>query len=139
MPSPAPSANAYLTPPVIRIISTLYTPRGWVPRLGLRPRPLAVLCSAVGGGGLCSARDIVNVQVDKDHDGGSPEDDLAAFAVTCGIDGVFVDLMTAAGASVGEPQVRRRSQASVSRTSSIQPAPAMASGKPQVVIASKAT
>ena len=79
------------------------------------------------------------MQVDKDHDGGSPEDDLAAFTVTCGIDGAFVGLMTAAGASVGEPQVRRRSQASVSRTSSIQPAPAMASGKPQVVIASKAT
>ena len=59
-------------------------------------RPLAVLSSAVVGGGLCSARDIVNMHVDKDYDGGSPEDDLAAFAVTCGIDGVFVGLMTAA-------------------------------------------
>ena len=77
------------------------------------------------------------MHVDKDYDGGSPEDDLAAFAVTCGVDRVFVGLMTAA--SAGEPQVRRRSQASLSRTSSIQPAPAMASGKPQVVIASRAT
>ncbi|MCX6374388.1 MAG: adenosylcobinamide amidohydrolase [Actinobacteria bacterium] len=119
------------------MISALYIPRGRAPQLGVRPRPLAVLSLAVGGGGLCSARDIVNMHVDKDYDGGRPEDDLAACAITCGIDGVFVGLMTAA--SAGEPQVRRRSQASVSRTSSIQPAPAMASGKPQVVIASRAT
>ena len=45
----------------------------------------------------------------------------------------------AAGASAGEPTARRLPQASVSSTSSIQPAPAMASGKPQVVIASRAT
>lgn len=121
------------------MISALYIPRGQAPQLGLRPRPLAVLSSTVVVGGIGSARDIVNMHVDRDYDGGSPEDDLAAFAATCGIDGDFVGLMTAAGASAGEPQVRRRSQASVSRTSSIQPAPAMASGKPQVVIASRAT
>jgi adenosylcobinamide hydrolase len=59
-------------------------------------RPLAVLSSAVVGGGLCSARDIVNMHVDKDYDGESPEDDLAAFAVSCGVGGAFVGLMTAA-------------------------------------------
>ena len=58
--------------------------------------PLAVLSSAVVGGGLCSARDIVNMHVDKDYDGGSPEDDLAAFAASCGVGGPFVGLMTAA-------------------------------------------
>jgi iron complex transport system ATP-binding protein len=59
-------------------------------------RPLAVLSSAVVGGGLCSARDIVNMHVRKDYDGGSPEDDLAAFAGSCGVGGTFVGLMTAA-------------------------------------------
>ncbi|MCX6372569.1 MAG: adenosylcobinamide amidohydrolase [Actinobacteria bacterium] len=58
--------------------------------------PLAVLSSAVVGGGLCSARDIVNMHVDKDYDGGSPEDDLAAFAASCGVGSPFVGLMTAA-------------------------------------------
>ena len=119
------------------MISALYIPRGRAPQLGLRPRPRRAPGEAVAGGGLCRARDIVNMHVGKDYDGGSSEDDLAAFAATWGIDGDFVGLMTAA--SAGEPQVRRRSQASVSRTSSIQPAPAMASGKPQVVIASRAT
>ena len=59
-------------------------------------RPLAVLSSAVVGGGLCSARDIVNMHVDKDYEGGSPEDDLAVFAVSCRVGGAFVGLMTAA-------------------------------------------
>jgi len=59
-------------------------------------RPLAVLSSAVVGGGLCSARDIVNMHVDKDYYGETPEDDLAAFAVSCGVGGAFVGLMTAA-------------------------------------------
>ena len=59
-------------------------------------RPLAVLSSAVVGGGLCRARDIVNMHVDKDYGGGSPEDDLAAFALSCGVGAAFVGLMTAA-------------------------------------------
>src|SRR5450759_4212524 len=59
-------------------------------------RPLAVLSAAVVCGGLCSARDIVNIHVDKDYDGESPEDDRAAFAVSCGVGGAFVGLMTAA-------------------------------------------
>ena len=59
-------------------------------------QPLAVLSSAVVGGGLCSARDIVNMHVDKDYDGGRPEDVLATFAVSCGVGGAFVGLMTAA-------------------------------------------
>jgi len=58
--------------------------------------PLAVLSSAVVGGGLCSTRDIVNMHVDKDYGGGSPKDDLAAFAASCGVGGAFVGLMTAA-------------------------------------------
>jgi iron complex transport system ATP-binding protein len=59
-------------------------------------RPLTMLSSAVVGGGLCSARDIVNMHVDKDYDSDAPEDDLAAFAGSCGIAGTFVGLMTAA-------------------------------------------
>jgi adenosylcobinamide hydrolase len=59
-------------------------------------RPLAVLSSAVVGGGLSSARHIVNMHVDKDYDGESPEDDLTAFAASCGVGGAFVGLMTAA-------------------------------------------
>jgi adenosylcobinamide hydrolase len=59
-------------------------------------QPLTVLSSAVVGGGLCRARDIVNVHVDKHYDGASPKDDLAAFADSCGIVGAFVGLMTAA-------------------------------------------
>jgi adenosylcobinamide hydrolase len=58
--------------------------------------PLAVLSSAVVGGGLRSAHNIVNMRVDKDYDGESPEDDLAAFADSRGIGGAFVGLMTAA-------------------------------------------
>jgi adenosylcobinamide amidohydrolase len=59
-------------------------------------RPLAVLSSAVVGGGLGTTRDIVNMHVDEDYDGGSPQDDLAAFAASCGVNGGFVGLMTAA-------------------------------------------
>jgi len=70
-----------------------------IDRLAVRvtsARPLTVLSSAVVGGGLGSARHIVNMHVDKDYDGGSPEDDLAAFADSCGVQGAFVGLMTAA-------------------------------------------
>ena len=63
-------------------------------------RQLAVLSSAVVGGGLCSARDIVNMHVDKDYDGGSPQDDLAAFAVSCGVDGAFVGLSNTSNAGI---------------------------------------
>jgi len=59
-------------------------------------RPLAVLSSAVVGGGLRSACDIINMHVDEDYDGECPGDDLAAFAGSCGIVGTFVGLMTAA-------------------------------------------
>ena len=59
-------------------------------------RPLAVLSSAVVGGGLGSTRCIVNMHVDKDYDGSRPEDDLAAFAASRGAGGGFVGLMTAA-------------------------------------------
>jgi iron complex transport system ATP-binding protein len=116
-------------------------------------RPLTVLSSAVVGGGLCSARDIVNMHVDKDYDRGSPGDDLAAFALSSGVNGTFVGLMTAActehacvvaesrdGVTVAAAvSVGLTTQLWESSTSSIQPAPAMASGKPQVVIARTAT
>jgi adenosylcobinamide hydrolase len=59
-------------------------------------RPLAVLSSAVVGGGLGSARHFVNMHVDKDYDGESPENDLAEFAAACGVEDGFVGLMTAA-------------------------------------------
>jgi adenosylcobinamide hydrolase len=59
-------------------------------------RPLTVLSSAVVGGGLGSTRHVVNMHVDKDYNGVSPEDDLAAFAGSCGVGGAFVGLMTAA-------------------------------------------
>lgn len=58
--------------------------------------PLALLSSAVVGGGLCRARAIVNLHVDKDYDGHCPEDDLAAFAARHGVEAPFVGLMTAA-------------------------------------------
>ena len=80
-------------------------------------RPLAVLSSAVGGGGLCSARDIVNMHVDKDYDGGSPEDDLAVFAVSCRVGGAFVGLMTAAYTPSTRASPPSRARASPSRLS----------------------
>jgi iron complex transport system ATP-binding protein len=58
--------------------------------------PLAVLSSAVVGGGLCHVRDILNVHVDDKYDGERPEDDLAAVAAESGADDAFVGLMTAA-------------------------------------------
>jgi iron complex transport system ATP-binding protein len=58
--------------------------------------PLAVLSSAVVGGGEGSARDILNVHVDDKYDGERPEDDLVAVAADLGVEGGFVGLMTAA-------------------------------------------
>jgi adenosylcobinamide hydrolase len=59
-------------------------------------RPLRILSSAVVGGGLTTAQDMLNVHVDKDYDGDRPSDDLAAFAVARGVSGGFIGLMTAA-------------------------------------------
>lgn len=59
-------------------------------------RPLRVLSSAVVGGGLVDAVEIVNVHVDKDYDGVRPAEDLARFARAHGIKGPFVGLLTAA-------------------------------------------
>ena len=58
--------------------------------------PLAVLSSAVVGGGLDELREILNVHVDDKYDGERPEEDLAAVAAELGIRERFVGLMTAA-------------------------------------------
>ena len=58
--------------------------------------PLAVLSSAVAGGGYGRAREILNVHVDDKYDGERPEEDLAAVAAQLGAEAPFVGLMTAA-------------------------------------------
>ena len=58
--------------------------------------PLAVLSSAVAGGGYGRAREILNVHVDDKYDGERPEEDLAAVAAELGAEAPFVGLMTAA-------------------------------------------
>ena len=58
--------------------------------------PLAVLSTAVVGGGLDELREILNVHVDDKYDGEQPEEDLAAVAAELGIRERFVGLMTAA-------------------------------------------
>jgi adenosylcobinamide hydrolase len=57
---------------------------------------LAVLSSAVAGGGYGRAREILNVHVDDKYDGERPEEDLAAVAAELGAEEPFVGLMTAA-------------------------------------------
>jgi adenosylcobinamide hydrolase len=59
-------------------------------------RPLRTVSSAVLGGGLGAARDILNVHVRNDYDGDRPEDDLAAFAESRDVAPGFIGLMTAA-------------------------------------------
>ena len=59
-------------------------------------RPLTILSSAMVGGGLTEARDIVNMHVDDVAPDARPEDDLRAFASGLGIAAPFVGLMTAA-------------------------------------------
>lgn len=59
-------------------------------------RPLAMLSSAVLGGGFREAGEIINVHVHKDYDGAQPEEDLAAFAARRGAGTDVVGLMTAA-------------------------------------------
>ncbi len=58
--------------------------------------PLAILSSAVVGGGPDELREILNVHVDDKYDGERPEEDLAAVAAELGIHERFVGLMTAA-------------------------------------------
>jgi adenosylcobinamide hydrolase len=58
--------------------------------------PLTILSSAVVGGGLTRAREIVNLHVDDRYDGASPEDDLSRAAAELGVCEPFVGLMTAA-------------------------------------------
>jgi adenosylcobinamide hydrolase len=58
--------------------------------------PLAVLSSAVVGGGFGAVREILNVHVDDKYDGERPDEDLAAVAAELGAERPFVGLMTAA-------------------------------------------
>ena len=58
--------------------------------------PLAILSSAVVGGGQDELREILNCHVDDKYDGERPEEDLAAVAAELGIRERFVGLMTAA-------------------------------------------
>ncbi len=57
--------------------------------------PLAVLSSAVLGGGARSARSIVNLHVPRGYDCRSPERDLRSFARRAGLASPLVGLMTA--------------------------------------------
>jgi len=57
---------------------------------------LAVLSSAVVGGGRADVGEIVNLHVSDAYDDPQPEADLRAAAVSLGCDGQFVGLMTAA-------------------------------------------
>jgi iron complex transport system ATP-binding protein len=57
---------------------------------------LAILSSAVVGGGPVTCRDIVNLHVGKGYASDRPEDDLRAAALGAGIGEPFVGLMTAA-------------------------------------------
>ena len=57
---------------------------------------LTVLSSAMVGGGLARARDIVNMHVDDVPPEACPEDELRAFAAGLGVAPDFVGMMTAA-------------------------------------------
>jgi iron complex transport system ATP-binding protein len=59
-------------------------------------QPLRVLSSAVVGGGLIEAAEILNLHVHKDFDGARPEDDIVRAAARSGVCAPFVGLMTAA-------------------------------------------
>lgn len=67
--------------------------------------PLSALSSAVWGGGLASARAIVNLHVAKDDPCSDPPAMLAAYARGAGVPEPYVGLLTGArtdGATVGE-------------------------------------
>jgi adenosylcobinamide hydrolase len=78
---PLPGVRVLIGPRAVRVSSDV---------------PLTLLGSAVVGGGLGTAREILNVHVDDKYDGERPDDDLRAAAALLGLDGPFVGLMTAA-------------------------------------------
>ena len=59
-------------------------------------RPLTAISSAMIGGGFAQTCNIVNMRVEDVGPDSRPEDDLRAFAVSLGIEGPFIGLMTAA-------------------------------------------
>src|SRR5262249_3965278 len=58
--------------------------------------PLSVLSSALVGGGLSTARLVLNLHVPTGYDGARPVEDLVDFARRAGVREPFVGLMTAA-------------------------------------------
>ncbi len=58
-------------------------------------KPLKILSSCMLGGGLCSARFILNHHVDKDYDHGNPDRDMREVLQKLGIDENAVGMMTA--------------------------------------------
>jgi adenosylcobinamide hydrolase len=82
-------------------------------------RPLAVLSSAVAGGGYGQTRVVLNVHVDDQYDSERPEDDLAAVAAELGVEGSFVGLMTAAYTEYARCVVERLGDLTVAAVVSI--------------------
>jgi adenosylcobinamide hydrolase len=81
--------------------------------------PLAVLSSAVVGGGQGAVRHIINMHVADDYDGAHPEDDLHAFAAQRGVHEPFVGLMTAAWTEHARVGVESRSGLTVAAVVSV--------------------
>ena len=81
--------------------------------------PLAVLSSAVVGGGRDALREILNVHVDDKYDGERPEEDLAAVAAELGIRERFVGLMTAAYTEYARCDVESQGEVTVAAVVSI--------------------
>ena len=81
--------------------------------------PLAVLSSAVVGGGRDALREILNVHVDDKYDGERPEEDLAAVAAELGIRERFVGLMTAAYTEYARCAVESQGEVTVAAVVSI--------------------
>lgn len=82
-------------------------------------RPLAVLGSAVAGGGYGHTTEILNVHVDDKYDGERPEEDLAATAAELGVEGPFVGLMTAAYTEFARCSVERLGDLTVAAVVSV--------------------
>jgi iron complex transport system ATP-binding protein len=82
-------------------------------------QPLTMLSSAVVGGGLRSARAILNVHVDDKYDGARPEDDIVVAAAGLGITEPFVGLMTAAHTEYSRCDVESEGDLSVAAVVSV--------------------
>jgi iron complex transport system ATP-binding protein len=81
--------------------------------------PLTILSSAVVGGGLCSARHVINMHVPDDYDGERPDEDLRAYAAQRGVSEPFVGLMTATWTEYARVAVQSRGGLGVAAVVSI--------------------